>query len=295
MRWSKEKKYRINWEYTVEHDYDSFTDCSSYGCSEEGICRCSTIENARVTEIPVAWVQEHKIVELWAKVIYPILYEHPDTAPNKESRITLALSKSDNWRQFIYSAGRIISHFLSLRKPDDFDVEVCGGYYGQEIEGVYLSDNIEFGLKSTMEGLLLDAECGDSNGAILRALKYEYDYLLDGWEDASFACGRMPLFAVHALNDKHLRKLNRKTVDEYKYIFENEGDAYSLSSRLAKASGTTVKKVLESIPIVLVDTNLRLVDGHHRYKAAKEYIESQSNPDPMVWVLVSDKEMPRGR
>jgi len=35
----------------INYDYDTDNNCENYGCNDEGICRCSTISNCRVTGI----------------------------------------------------------------------------------------------------------------------------------------------------------------------------------------------------------------------------------------------------
>jgi hypothetical protein len=287
---------KINWHYIIDASYDTDYDCENSGCSEGGICRCRRISDAHVERLPApCFIQAHRVSELWRESLAHIITLEDQLTPFHSNRIDKIINSSDNWQQYVYAAGRVLSHCLASCKPNDFDVEVGGGYYGDEIEGIYLCDDKENALRDILEWILLDAESEDPCAAIRRALKYEYGYLLDGWEDATFACGRMPLYAIHAMNAAHIRKLNRETVDGYKDLFEMEGRSDSLSSRLKRASGQKEITVLDSLPIALVDSDLRLVDGYHRVEAAKKYIESVSKPNPLVWVLVSDKEIPRGQ
>ena len=39
--------------YGLQYEYNSQSNCDEHGCDDEGICRCSTIENARVENVDV--------------------------------------------------------------------------------------------------------------------------------------------------------------------------------------------------------------------------------------------------
>ena len=42
-----------DFKYSTNYDYDTRSNCISHGCDEEGICRCTTLENAHVVTVNI--------------------------------------------------------------------------------------------------------------------------------------------------------------------------------------------------------------------------------------------------
>ena len=209
-----EKNYnRINFYWNgVDVDYYSNYDCSESYCDEEGICRCGTI-----VDTDVCSVNYEKIAE----VLTPVL----NCAGNKEV--------------FHYCVERAVRHNIQIA---DFQVEIEGGYYGDEIEGVYLDKDKEIEIINmiyTLSGM-------ESNEEMIEfALKEEYGSYLSKFKGCKWALEKMPVKDIRIGNKKHYSNLNQDYVRSYK-------------------DWTGV--------VCLVDLNNRIVDGHHRLKS-KEKLE----------------------
>jgi hypothetical protein len=127
-----------NFQYNVEYDYDTNRD----NCTCEDYCRCSTIENAKVTYVDLI-----KITEEFNKVF-----------------------EGDEFTKYVVN--RILTA-CKLYDTDNWYVSVCGGYYGEEIEGVYIKND---DVKKWMDKL----ENAKSNKEkLFVALECEYGYVLD--------------------------------------------------------------------------------------------------------------------
>lgn len=101
-----------NLQYQVEYEYASDYSCHDSGC-DDGPCRCGTISDAQVTEIDVGLLGD--------------LYR-------KQIRNAFPADKKQEMERY---AVREIIEVARLRS-DDFEVVVSPGYYGEEIDGVYL-------------------------------------------------------------------------------------------------------------------------------------------------------------
>ena len=98
---------RTNLQYEVDYDYQR-SECTCNAYEDGDYCRCTTIERAWVESINVKLVIK-KLYDKYCK-------DHSDINE--------------------YCFDRICSAFKIYDK-DYYEVESCGGYYGEEIEGVY--------------------------------------------------------------------------------------------------------------------------------------------------------------
>lgn len=102
-----EESFNYGWANGVDYDYKEETDCYSYGCIDEGICRCGRIYNAEVYKVDANSAIKN-FVEGWDKI-----------APVSQKKILTYLDKH-----------------LQFSSPDSWNVEVEPGYYGDEIGSV---------------------------------------------------------------------------------------------------------------------------------------------------------------
>lgn len=197
--------------YCFDYDYDTYRACHhGSSCCDNDYCRCGVIQDARITEVP----SEYLVEEL------------------KKS-----INKKRKWTDFEnYCLGRLfISH--GLYKPDSYELRVCGGYYGQEIDGIDCSfwDSFE---KDVQEMLLLD-----DNEKIRYVLKKEYGYLLGGLDEATFEIQLVKYADILPPDD--YRRLEGESIDFNSPIgiFKPIGEKY------------------------------RIIDGHHRWKKSESLFE----------------------
>lgn len=204
------KKTDLSW--IVDYDYDR-SDCTCNAYENGDYCRCTTIEHAWVDNVNVNDV----VNELY----------------RKHSRTDSYIDK--------YCFDRICYAFKIFDK-DFYEVETCGGYYGEEVEGVYFYDEEKI-FNAYYEMLALNTVLEK----IQYCLKLEYGYLIDCVESATSAV----IIEVSPNNirppqKEYFVKVDKSVIEEYKN---------------------------RNLPIAVCvrDGNgYRLIDGYHRYVANKE-------------------------
>ena len=203
---------KTNLQYTVDYDYErSGCTCDAY---ERGdYCRCTTIEHV--------WIDDVNVNEVVRK-----LYEtHNRTGSNIDE----------------YCFDRICYAFKIYDK-DYYEVETGGGYYGEEVYGVYF-ENEERIYNAYYEMLALRTDLEK----IKYCLKLEYNYLIDCVEAVDYA----DIITVSTNNirlpqTEYFIKLSNNVIEEYKNrklpvaVCIRDGDKY------------------------------RLIDGYHRFVANKD-------------------------
>jgi len=187
----------------IQYDYDTNRD----NCTCEDYCRCSTIENTEITSIDLITV---------AKEFGNVLGKDDFTE---------------------YAINRILTA-CKMYDSNYWDFRVTGGYYGEEIDGIYI-DNTE--VSKWMYKL---EEAKTDREKLFVALECEYDYILDdikGYDNWSIATINKRDIIIG--QQDHYRKLDRMVVESYKDF---------------------------TLPVaVCIEKNghARLIDGYHRTKA----------------------------
>lgn len=207
---------RTNLQYEVEYDYErSQCTCNAY---ENGdYCRCTTIERAWVESINI-----HQVIEKFYKKYCP-----------EQSNINR------------YCFDRICAVFKVYDK-DHYEVESCGGYYGEEIEGVYFDDESRL-LEAFVALLALETDIEK----IKYVLEVEYGYLLERVKNKTIARIEMVNTASIVLpQQEYFVKLDREVIEDYRNrdlpiaVCLNEKDSYC--------------------------DKYILIDGYHRFIANKD-------------------------
>lgn len=207
---------RTNLQYEVEYDYErSQCTCNAY---EDGdYCRCTTIERAWVESINV-----HMVIEKFYKKYCP-----------EQSKINR------------YCFDRICTAFKIYDK-DHYEVESCGGYYGEEIEGVYFDDESRL-LEAFADLLALETDIEK----IKYVLEIEYGYLLERVKNKTAAKIEMVnTDSIVLPQQEYFVKLDREVIEDYKNrdlpiaVCLNEKDSYC--------------------------DKYILIDGYHRFIANKD-------------------------
>lgn len=165
-----------NLRYNVDLDYDTDTSCDESGCNQEGICRCSTISNARVTEVDCVSLLD-------------------DLLDSKASVI-------DRY---------CVERLLNLRLKDaDWNIDIDGGYYGEKIGAVTI-DGVADVIKEL--GLLLGLPAASRLPTVLEA---EYGYLLPPLKDVKrWKVVTVPKTKVRLGNANYATKLDPLRVERY--------------------------------------------------------------------------------
>lgn len=243
-RWywrQKENEEAVDFHYHTEIDYENGTN----GCDCEDMCRCSTIENARVESFSVP-----SATSMVLEKFFPISRSRKNPVPRDARAVDPV---------FLYCLGRIL-HRL---KPEDFEVEVRGGYYGEEISRVILLD------EKPLSHLF---ELTSSREWVEHVLALEYGYVHEDLKGRDWVAEVYPTKSVVVPNT--YRKLSADTIKQYQD--ELKPLPYG-------------KKPFEARLSCLCSGDYKLVDGYHRLRAS---IESGSEEILVVRPKKENEENP---
>lgn len=157
--------------WSVDYEYDSCYNCEEYGCYSEGICRCRRITDARVHNLNIESITDE---------IYSSLVDTSSLSGKREQKLNQILYGGISVDK--YCIARILSHY-KLYDESNWKVEVCGDYYGDEIEGVSIYSTLFKKLESSLLSLM---ELNTLSDKIKFVLTLEYGYLLDDLKDCDF-------------------------------------------------------------------------------------------------------------
>jgi len=190
----------------IEYNYDRNSD----NCTCEDYCRCSTLENTKIESIDLIAV---------AKVFSEVLGEDEFTE---------------------YAINRILTA-CKMYDSNYWDFRVCGGYYGEEVDGIYIDNTEVSKWMYKLESAKTDKE------KLFIALECEYDYILDELNKCeNWNIVTIKKSDIRIGQQDHYRKLDRMVVENYKNF---------------------------TLPVaVCIEENghARLIDGYHRCKAKDE-------------------------
>lgn len=223
----------ITFQYNgVYVDYGYTYDCENYGCDEEGICRCGTINNEHIDSVDVSLI---------VKRIYDEFFEQGKAANrnNAINEVLYGIGKDID----IYTIDRILRSY-KIWENDNWNIEVDGGYYGQEAGNVTIKESIAdkideelwtvFSLPSLKEKIeyLLNVEYGK---VLPELSNCNYESIVIDKDDVIFGV------------EKHLNKVMKKDLDFYS------------DKNYSGIRGIVVKS----------GDKWRIVDGYHRIFTTK--------------------------
>lgn len=223
----------ITFQYNgVYVDYGYTYDCENYGCDEEGICRCGTINNEHIDSVDVSLI---------VKRIYDEFFEQGKAANrnNAINEVLYGIGKDID----IYTIDRILRSY-KIWENENWDIEVEGGYYGQEAGNVTIKESIAdkideelwtvFSLPSLKEKIeyLLNVEYGK---VLPELSNCNYESIVIDKDDVVFGV------------EKHLNKVMKKDLDFYS------------DKNYSGIRGIVVKS----------GDKWRIVDGYHRIFTTK--------------------------
>lgn len=205
-RKSPESLGSINFRYDgVDCEYER----NNNNCRCEDYCRCATITNAHVTSVNTKEVTQ-KVAEYLG--------------------VTSELD--------VYCVNRILSSF-KVYNNEAWDVRVCGGYYGEEIGGIFLKQ--AYKIEQEAQSILA---LKNSSEKVEAVLTLEYGYLLDILFNCRYYIKTIDRSKI-CYQREHYTKLDRSAVEAYK--------DYSLPRGIVQ---------LQS------NGRYRLIDGYHRIAAS---------------------------
>jgi hypothetical protein len=191
----------ITFQYNgIYVDYNYIYDCENYGCDEEGICRCGSIENEHVESVDVSLI---------VKKIYDDFFEQGKAANrnNTINEVLYGIGKDID----IYTIDRILRSY-KIWESENWNIEVEGGYYGQEVNDVTIKESIADKIE---EELLIVFSLPSLKEKIEYLLKVEYGKILPEITDSTYEYIVIDKDEIIFGVEKHLNKVMKKDLDFY--------------------------------------------------------------------------------
>ena len=225
----KDITFQYNGAYV---DYGYTYDCENYGCDEEGICRCGTINNEHIDSVDVSLI---------VKRIYDEFFEQGKAANrnNAINEVLYGIGKDID----IYTIDRIIRSY-KIWENDNWDIEVEGGYYGQEAGNVTIKESIADKID---EELWTVFSLPSLKEKIEYLLNVEYGKVLPELSNCSYESIVIDKDEVVFGVENHLNKVMKKDLDFYS------------DKNYSGIRGIVVKS----------GDKWRIVDGYHRIFTTK--------------------------
>ena len=208
---------RTNLQYEVDYDYQR-SECTCNAYEDGDYCRCTTIERAWVESINVKLVIK-KLYDKYCK----------DRSDMNE-----------------YCFDRICTAFKIYDK-DYYDVESCGGYYGEEIESVYFINESKV-VDAFLEVLKFETDIEK----IKFVLELEYGYLLDKVKNTTVAyIFPVATKTIELPQQEYFVRLDKEVIEDYK------------------------NRKLPVAVCLECGGRYKLIDGYHRFVANKDRATNQ--------------------
>ncbi len=209
----------VSFRDCVEYDYYYNRDCESHGC--DSICRCGQIEDAHVTSVNVSqMVQEIKSS-----------YFSDSKSSKRNSKINYILGNITDDID-LYTIDRIL-RINKVYEKSNWEVQVCGGYYGEEIDDIILEDSVAQKIENQLE------EAFNITELFLRIeylLQLEYGYILPELKGKNYEVTSIERDKVIFGSEGHYKKVaseelphySDKTYNSFRGIVIQKGEQYRI-------------------------------------------------------------------
>jgi hypothetical protein len=213
--------------YGLKYDYNTQSNCDESGCGDEYICRCSTIENARVEDVDVKIIVDK---------IYALYFDNSKSTKrhNTINSILYGMGKEID----IYTIDRIVRAH-KIWKSDNWDISIEGGYYGEELGDIKIIESLA---KRIERDLDLAFDIDDLDKRIEFILNIEYGYILPELVNSKYEIVNIKKSDIIFGSDGHYRKIQMENLEHYS------------NKNYSGIRGIVKEK----------DGKFRLIDGYHR-------------------------------
>lgn len=220
----------------VEYSCHEIFSCDTFGCTEEGICRCSTIASVEIQKINLEALSEQLYSQIKTYGIHA----------NRENKIINLL-----WDYNPDVINRwCIDRLLSINKVwnvNNVEYTFQSGYYGEEIDSFYLNNTLFEKLSSQIETVInLDS----LKERVLFLLELEYGKILENLVDKKFDVKLIDIEKIIFPKQSHKNKVDSKTLHYYnkynlpKGLVEKKGNYFHVVDGYHRLSASTEKKVI---------------------------------------------------
>ena len=217
---------RNDFKYMVSYDYDTIYSCEESGCNEEGICRCGHITNTYLNKVDVSAI----VTNIYSEIFDNSISTKRNNVINSLWGISSEIQK--------YTIDRIL-RVNKIWKPEFWNINVSGGYYGQEIDEVILIEDMVLKINSQLE---MAFQIDNLSERVEYLLTIENGFILDDIKDKKYHISVIDIDDIIFSNTEHKRKV---VIEELEHYSDRN---YSGIRGIVKKDGI----------------KLKLIDGYHR-------------------------------
>ena len=219
----------------IDYDYLREYYCEQSSCHDEGICRCSSIVDVEIKSVNLTFISD---------VIYSELLPSDKISKKREMKLSELLYGGETVDRYC------IYRILSINKvymPCNWELNIIGGYYGQETEGFNLDPSVFSKISSEINFLYSLQNMSDK---LKYVLKLEYGHLTNTVKDSDFEIISIYKTDIDtkSLNKNHLLNVKQEDLSHY------QRGSYNLPRGI-------VKKLTNGYSII---------DGYHRIEAISD-------------------------
>lgn len=227
---------RNDFKYMVSYDYDTIYSCEESGCNEEGICRCGHITNTYLNSVDISAITTN---------IYSEIFDN-SISTKRQVIINSLWGISEEIEK--YTIDRIL-RINKVWKPEFWDINVVGGYYGEEIDEVVLIEDMVQKLNTQLERA---SAIDNLKDRVEYLLHLENGYILDTLKDTNYVFSLIDIDNIIFSNPEHKQRILIEDLEHYsdkKYngirgIVRKEGEKFKIIDgyhRLSKTENSKVK------------------------------------------------------
>lgn len=226
-----------DFKYSIDYDYNTQYSCEESGCNEEGICRCGTIYDQCINTVDVSDI----VGQIYSEYFDNSISTKRD---NNINSILYGITKDID----LYTIDRIVRHF-KLWEPYNWDMEIEGGYYGQEMGDITILPNITKKIESNLD---IAFSIDNLSGRIEYLLGLEYGRLLPELVGCKYEIIEVNKEDIIFGSEGHYEKVKYKKLDHY------------LDSNYNGIRGVVLLKERKA------GNKFRLIDGYHRCSSTQK-------------------------
>jgi hypothetical protein len=230
---------RNDFKHMVSYDYDIEYSCEESGCIEERICRFGYITNTYIKSVDVSSI----VTNIYSEIFDNSISTKRHNAINSLWGISKDIEK--------YTIDRIL-RINKIWKPEFWDINVGGGYYGQEIDEVVLIEDMVLKLNSQLEKVF---EIDNLTKRIEYLLELENGFILDDIKDKKYVVSVIDIDDVIFSNTEHKNRVLIEELEHYsdknykgiRGIVKKDGNKFKLIDgyhRLSKTENKLVKVLI---------------------------------------------------
>jgi len=227
---------RNDFKYSVSYDYDTEYSCEESGCVEEGICRCGYITNTYLYNVDISDITSN----IYSDIFDNSISTKRHNAINSLWGITTEIDK--------YTIDRIL-RINKVWKPEFWEINVGGGYYGQEIDEVVIIEDMIQKLNIQLESAF---EIDNLTQRIEYLLELENGFILDELKDKRYSVSVIDIDDITFSNPEHRKRVLIEELEHYsdknykgiRGIVKKDGNKFKLMDgyhRLSKTENKLVK------------------------------------------------------